>query len=102
VIEPLKGPAYPVELTSEELEWAYHIGELRNEEAKRRGLKDKHGLSAEDALRVHQVGAAGEAAFAKFAGVDWDASVNTFKKKADVAGFEIRTRTKRRLRPLDP
>ncbi len=39
------------------------------------------------------VGAAGELALAKALGVYWNFSVDTFRTKPDVAGYEVRTRT---------
>lgn len=50
-------------------------------------------------------GACGEAAYAKLRNVWWDASVGTFTTRPDVAGVQIRTRTRHDwdlfVRPID-
>lgn len=84
---------------------AAQVGLVRQFEALKRGLPDRHGY---DGLgwSEHIEGAAGEYALAKHFNVSWNGSVNTFRTQADVQQFEIRTRSKHEyellVRPNDP
>jgi hypothetical protein len=83
-----------VVLTSDELNEARKVGLLRQSEALKAGLKDKHGMSPADGERLHIQGAAGELVVSKFFGLPWAGSINTFKSVADLdEAIEIRTRT---------
>jgi len=111
VVVPPAGDAPPrvatISLSPVEQERARVIGERRVREAEARGYLDKNcGMSYEETVAGHIVGAMGELACAKALGVEWEESVNTFKGIADVAGsVEVRTRTKERyeliVRPDD-
>lgn len=82
-----------ITLTWSECLLASQIGMLRQIESLKKGLPDKHGF---DGLGwdVHIEGAMGELAVAKYLGVYWSGSVNTFKNLPDVDSLEIRTRSK--------
>jgi hypothetical protein len=68
---------------------------LRQEEALKKDLPDRHGFDGVSGLTVHVEGAAGELAVAKALNVEWDATVNTFKGVADIlADIEVRTRSR--------
>lgn len=57
-----------------------------------RDLYGAAGTTSAEGYKLHREGAAGELAFARYIGVPWDRSVNTFKQP-DVAGWHVRTRT---------
>jgi len=82
-----------VKLTPHEVQAGAIIGIERHIQAMAKGLKDKHGLRAQDRWRVHIEGACGEIAFAKAMNMYWSPSVNTFKGHPDIGSFEIRTRS---------
>jgi len=81
-----------VTLTSFEIFQAAMIGAKRNIEAKVRRLPDRHGFTG-SGWDAHIEGACGEIAVAKFLGLYWGGSVNTFKTGGDVSGLEVRTRS---------
>lgn len=84
-----------VQLTSYEFQVAKFVGEIRQNEALAKGLKDKHGLDPKNGVNVHVLGSAGEMAFCKAFNIYWPCTVNVFKSIGDVgAGVEIRTRSK--------
>ena len=85
----MKSPIRVV-LTEPELEYATSIGELRHSECVKRGYQNKHGYSGEDA-GIDILGACGELAFCKGIGLEWEASINSFK--APDAGSDIQVRT---------
>ncbi len=86
--------------THDEMSAAAAVGCLRQKEARLAGKRESHGrrdgagdrggLSA--AWMNHIEGAMGEMAFAKFAGLHWDAPVNTYKSGGDVGLIQVRTR----------
>lgn len=80
-----------VTLTAHEMATAAWVGVRRQVESKRKGLQDKHGFSG-DGWGMHIEGAGGEMALAKYLGVYWDGSVNTFKRD-DLPGIQVRTRS---------
>jgi hypothetical protein len=82
-----------IKLTDSEVEMAAQVGLRRQLEALRKGLPDKHGYEG-DGWGIHIEGALGELALAKFLGVYWDGSVNTFKTKGDLGETEVRTRSR--------
>jgi hypothetical protein len=70
------------------------IGERRQAEAARKGLRDRHGFKG-NGKQIHIEGVAGEIAVAKSLNVYYPATVNTFKKGSDLLyGLEVRTRSK--------
>ncbi len=80
-------------LTPSELRMAALVGVQRQIEALRNARQDQHGYRG-DGWSIHIQGAAGELAVAKIMGWYWDGSVNTFRTCADVAGVEVRTRSR--------
>lgn len=95
--EPIEQPARyvldQVVLDPVQLDLALSIGERRCKEAQAKGRKDLHGFIG-DPLEIHLEGACGEYATAILLGVEWGASINTFHDKPDVAGYEVKTRSK--------
>ena len=83
-----------VTLTPEEYEWAKSIGLKRNSEAKKQGRSDAHGLTGTSGEKQHIEGACGELAFAKWLGVVWPATVNTYQQGGDVGNIQVRTRSR--------
>ena len=83
-----------ITLTEKENAHATRIGVLRQAEAKRMRLKDKHVFAGEGE-DIHVEGARGEMAVAKRLGVNWEGHVNTFKRFPDIDGnIQVRTRSK--------
>lgn len=77
----------------EQFVWGVLCGAKRWEEAKRKNLKDKHGMKDdEDTLEPHVYGVWGEMARAKAYNVWYVFTVNTFKSTPDVNGIEVRCR----------
>jgi hypothetical protein len=68
-------------------------GTARQDDAVRRGLKDKYGFEG-DPLEIHINGARGEIGFAKVVGAHWRSSVGTFKSGYDVGKLQVRTRSR--------
>lgn len=83
------GDVKPVVLLPYELEMAAYVGVRRNLEAMASGRVANWGDSS-DCWRPHILGAMAELAFAKWANVYWEGSVNTFRGRPDVAGCEVR------------
>lgn len=81
-------------LTLGELHMAAEIGVLRQLEAIRKKLPDRHGFDGDTGWTIHIEGAAGEIAVAKVLGKYWGGTVNTFKSEGDVGKLEVRTRSK--------
>jgi hypothetical protein len=81
-------------LTLGELHMAAEIGVLRQLEAIRKKLPDRHGFDGDTGWTIHIEGAAGEIAVAKILGTYWGGTVNTFKTEGDVGKLEVRTRSK--------
>jgi hypothetical protein len=83
-----------IELEPNELNLAALVGVRRHICALQGRRPDKHGLKPEDGWLVHIEGACGELAVAKYLGAYWKPTVNTFKSGHDVAGCQVRTRSK--------
>lgn len=86
----------PAEVT---LEWyegyaAKDVARRRQDAAVKDGRKDKHGLDPSKALETHLKGVWPEQVVAKCFNRYWDGSVNTYKRKPDLDGVEIRGRSK--------
>lgn len=81
-------------LTTDELVRCSEIGVLRQSEAKRKGLKSKRICPNYTDGEIHDIGPPYEMAYKKICGYAGDLLVNTFKSCGDVAGIEIRGRTK--------
>ena len=59
------------------------------------GLQHRNGMSEEDGWRANIEGACGEMAAAKFLGVYWNGSINTYRKGGDLgANIEVKTRSR--------
>lgn len=82
-----------VNLTHSEMMQAVVIGGLRHIAAIKRGLSCNHGVN-KGGWNHHIEGAAGELAVSKALGRHWGATINTFKSGDDVAGLQVRTRSK--------
>lgn len=82
-----------ITLTQSDIDWATSVGAMRESESKRMGLPQRHGCSDEKSKSVHIDGAMGELAAARAIGVEWQASVNTFKNGGDVGAWQVRTRS---------
>lgn len=83
-----------VTLTWFEVLHASMVGIRRQIEALKKNLPDAHGFNGDESWTVHIEGACGEMALAKHRNLYWNASVNTFKKGADVLLLHVRTRSK--------
>lgn len=81
-----------IELDICDIEVAKTIANLRQEESKKKGLKNNHGFnpSEEEDRQKNINGAAAELAVAKWLNIYFVGSVNTFKEIPDVGRFEIR------------
>lgn len=83
-----------VTLTRDEWRGAAQIGLDRVISSRLMGLMHRNGMDEADAYRNNIEGACGERAAAKFLGVYWDGSVDTFRSKADLLGnVEVKTRS---------
>ena len=83
-----------VEVCWYELAQAGTCGLLRNIEAYRDNRPNSHGLDDNKDWEIHINGAIGEMIVAKAFNLYWDGSINTFKTQPDVAGLQVRTRSK--------
>ena len=88
----MKPPEYWVTLTENYRSMGEHLGHVRQDEAHRMRLRDKHGFNG-DGLNVHVEGAMGEIAAAEVLGVFFKETVNSFKD-ADLPHVQVRTRSK--------
>lgn len=79
-----------VKLTDDEIEVAAICGVKRRVEARRKNLKKPNGDSGKSGWAMDIEGAAAELAFAKYLGVPFEASVNTFKMP-DVGTYQVRS-----------
>lgn len=70
-----------VTLTQIEMEMAVLVGERRQGQAERRGLKDNHGFEGtrEQQRRLHIAGAIAEMAYCKARNQFWTGSIDSFK-----------------------
>ncbi len=80
-----------VELTWYEAKLATEVGVNRCLSSWAKGLKHAHGYKPDDLFDTNIISAAAEMAVAKYCGLYWDGSVDTFKSKADV-GSDIEVR----------
>lgn len=80
---------YKVKLNTDELSMATLVGIRRRIESLHAGRKNNHGYSGDDAWFIDIEGACAELALAKFLGLFWDGSVNTFKRP-DVGSIQVR------------
>jgi hypothetical protein len=82
-------------LSAEEIEEVERIGKLRYTEAIRLGMRTKHFYKSEaDGIKMHTVGAWGEAAAAKHLNIVWPKRVNVGTKMPDLdPDIEVRTST---------
>jgi hypothetical protein len=82
-----------VRLTQAEIRWAYDIGMARMAESTSRGWQPARSQDRDLELRrrYEWAGCMGELAVAKWAGIEWSASVNTFHSEPDVGPWDVRT-----------
>jgi hypothetical protein len=94
-----------VVLSDSEMTMAALVGVRRHLDALHADLPDAFGARREGGFDLHIAGALGEACAAKALNRYWDASVGTFRTRADVGTFEVRTRSSHEydmlLRPSD-
>lgn len=83
-----------VRLEPYEVDMAAGVGLRRQLDALHRGCGDRHGIDPEDGWRAHIEGACGELAVARFLGMYWDGSTNTFRSRPDLGPVEVRTRSR--------
>lgn len=86
---------------------AARVGHARDSRANARGSEHRAALVGEDSgLRNHTLGALGELVVARYLGIPWSESVDTFTRELDVGRFEVRTRSTPEaeliIRPRDP
>lgn len=81
-----------VTLAWHEATMASDIGRMRHLAAIKAGLQDSHGYSGLG-WSEHIEGACGEMALAKYLGIYWDGSVNSFKAN-DLPGVQVKTRSR--------
>lgn len=92
-------------LDEEDRARANRVAGLRNSESRRQGgapcpwSPEDEGTRRKMSVEADTNGALAEVAFAKWLGVHWDASINTFKEIPDVEGWEVRA-TKHRFGKL--
>jgi hypothetical protein len=80
----------PVEMT-----FAAVVGAIRQIQALRDGLPDRHGCSGENGWTHHIEGALGEYVVAKALGITWTGHAGVFHDVADV-GIDVEVRTRSR------
>lgn len=81
-----------VTLDEKDFEIGYGLGLLRVSESERLGCSTRlTPAGRQKVIDINVLGALGEMAFAKWLGVPFIATVNTFKTRPDVGGFEVRT-----------
>jgi hypothetical protein len=84
-----------VALSWYELLYAAQVGMQRTLRSVARGSNDRAHSNSEQRLWTESIeGAAGELAFAKWAGLYWSGSIDTFTKEPDVGPYHVRTRSK--------
>lgn len=86
-----------VKLTDNDLRVSAHVAFDRGLPSILQGLRNVNGGKDDPFLR-HVYGAIGECAFAKFANIYWDGSVNRFNGMGqDVGDFQVRARSAKNL-----
>jgi hypothetical protein len=97
--------AITVSLTAAELHQAAMIAVQRQIENLFAGRRDAHGASRDVGWSLHIEGAAGEMAFAKWAGLYWSGNIGNLSAD-DVGATQVRTRSRHDydliLHPSDP
>lgn len=83
-----------ITLSTDEVNQAKALGQLRQDESVKAGRTPAYGHSKDPvkALASHILGAAGELVVAKALAVPFVPHVNTFDRYGDVNGWEVRTR----------
>jgi hypothetical protein len=87
----MKNTYVEIELLWHEYAMASEIGRLRQLAAIRRGSPDKHGFEGLG-WSEHIEGACGELVVARYLGIYWNGSVDTFKSPDLGANIQVRTR----------
>lgn len=82
-----------ITLTWAEVLAAATVGLMRQIAALKANCQDKHGFAGLG-WSEHIEGACGECAAAKALGVYWQPTINTFSRGSDVAGYQVRTRSR--------
>lgn len=78
-------------LTEEEVQWAHSVGLERYRESRRMNLPQSDlGRPGANQIETDKQAAAGELAFCKFMGFEWEATVNTFKLPDAMGVYQIR------------
>jgi len=96
-----------VKLSEEDMEWAFQVGDERWQDCIDNNRKTRHGNEQEDARFDDRIGAAGELAFARLNKLEWPAHVGMFlsanntEADRDVPPYEVRLRTRKKIRQPD-
>jgi hypothetical protein len=77
-----------------EMYYAGCIGVRQNVESVMRNRQQRYESGKDDRWRQNVEGLCGEVAVAKALNVYWEPKVNSFKTRGDLAGFEVRTRSR--------
>jgi hypothetical protein len=89
----------PIEVTLEECARAEQVGRSRRDQSRAQGFTQRRGIDGSNeanCLRLDIIGALGELAFAKGAGLEWPASVNAPKHAPDVLpDWQVKTTDRR-------
>jgi hypothetical protein len=85
---------HEVRLEEFELRLAAMVGAERYIQAITRKLQELHGDDNDSTWATHIEGACGEMAYAKFRGIYWNGSVNTFRAPDVGSRIQIRTRSR--------
>jgi hypothetical protein len=84
-----------VRLTGDDVERASNVGRLRHVHSLRRGEKHRDGKDNQaSGWNDHIEGAIAELVVAKYLGIPWSASVDTFRTQADVGPYDVRWASK--------
>jgi hypothetical protein len=86
------GKRYSGIIEGAQLEHAKTIARLRQDEAVAAKRPDRHGFKG-DGYQIHLQGALGELVCCAVMDIEWDASVNTFKKPDVLDCLQVRTRS---------
>jgi hypothetical protein len=84
-------PGSLVILNQEEIAMANGEGELRDIIAKAKGYLPAYGCKPEDTPRVNRIGAQGEMAFCKWAGIEWRSTEGSYQAPDFMLNLQIRT-----------
>jgi hypothetical protein len=83
-----------VRLTDADVAAIRRTAQLRQRAAEQQGRPDRHGYAGDAPGSLHVLGCVGELALARALGAPWDQSVNTYHTRPDVAGYEVRCRSR--------